>query len=107
MKKLLVFALLVVSFSGFSASKSDDLDMEALADAKLKEMGVDTSEITPVKKHTASGFWTCQGIRLHMGVELTAWQIWILRSHLFCMKILRKKMLLVLFITAWHTFIRQ
>lgn len=74
MKKLLVFALLAVSFSGFSASKSDDLDMEALADAKLKEMGVDTSEMTPVKKHPASGFWTCQGIRLHMGVELTAWQ---------------------------------
>jgi len=74
MKKIMVVALMAISFSGFSASNNDDLDMEALADAKLKEMGVDTSDMTPVKKDPASGFWTCSGIRLHMGVDLTSWQ---------------------------------
>ncbi|ELO0986306.1 hypothetical protein RZD54_001656 [Citrobacter freundii] len=74
MKNLIAFTLLAVSFSGLAASKSDDVDMETLAAAKLKEMGVDTSAETAVKKDPASGFWTCNGIRLHMGVDLTSWQ---------------------------------
>ncbi|HEA0252729.1 TPA: hypothetical protein RU600_002449 [Salmonella enterica] len=74
MKNLIAFTLLAVSFSGLAASKSDDVYMETLAAAKLKEMGVDTSAETEVKKDPATGFWTCNGIRLHMGVDLTSWQ---------------------------------
>lgn len=50
MKNLIAFTLLAVSFSGLAASKSDDVNMETLAAAKLKEMGVDTSAETAVKK---------------------------------------------------------
>ncbi|HDS8578242.1 TPA: hypothetical protein QH731_003567 [Klebsiella variicola] len=74
MKKLAIIALLAVSFSGLAANKGDDVDMEALAASKLKEMGADTASEAPVKKDPASGFWTCNGVRLHMGVDLTAWQ---------------------------------
>ncbi|ECY1177879.1 hypothetical protein HP277_000453 [Salmonella enterica] len=31
-------------------------------------------EQNTVKKDPASGFWTCNGIRMHMGVDLTSWQ---------------------------------
>ncbi|EMK0351337.1 hypothetical protein V8J08_003604 [Citrobacter amalonaticus] len=33
-----------------------------------------SGEQNTVKKDPASGFWTCNGIRLHMGVDLTSWQ---------------------------------
>ncbi|EPM0022683.1 hypothetical protein PU088_000996 [Citrobacter farmeri] len=74
MKKTMVLTILTLSFITTSLSYAEDFDPEALADARLKEMGVDTANLTPAKKDPASGFWTCNGIRLHMGVDLTAWQ---------------------------------
>lgn len=49
MKYLLAIVVMVVSLSSYAAEE-------------------------PVKKDPASGFWTCNGIKLHMGVDLVSWQ---------------------------------
>lgn len=75
MKKILALTLMMMSLASHAAtnqSNSDD-DWDKIVDAKLKEMGGDNNE-APVKKDPASGFWTCNGIRLHMGVDLASWQ---------------------------------
>ena len=49
MKYLLAVAIMVASLASHAAEK-------------------------PIKKDPASGFWTCNGIKLHMGVDLVSWQ---------------------------------
>jgi hypothetical protein len=74
MKKLMVFLLAVISIASHAASKDDDFDPEALAAANLKNSGSVWVDAAPAKKDPASGFWTCNGVRLHMGVDLASWQ---------------------------------
>jgi hypothetical protein len=49
MKYLLAIVVMVVSLASYAAEESG-------------------------KKDPASGFWTCNGIKLHMGVDLVSWQ---------------------------------
>lgn len=73
MKALVALLLMMTSLASYAASQSADDDWDKVVDAKLNEMGVSEPE-APVKKDPASGFWTCNGIRLHMGVDLASWQ---------------------------------
>lgn len=73
MKKIMAVALTLVSLTSYAATEASNDDWDKLVDAKLQEMGESPSE-APVKKDPASGFWTCNGIKLHMGVDLVSWQ---------------------------------
>lgn len=64
MKWMVCLMALTASFTVFAEE-----DMEALAGKILKERGVEIEE--PAPADPASGFWTCRGVRLHMGVDLT------------------------------------
>lgn len=71
-RALLGLVLLSICASTFAASNTESMDTEALAAAKLKEMGI--VDEPPVEKKPASGFWVCNGVRLHMAGDLTSWQ---------------------------------
>lgn len=57
-----------------AAARNDDFDPEAVAAEYLKNSDSVWADAQPVKKDPASGFWTCNGIKLHMGVDLVSWQ---------------------------------
>lgn len=73
---LLGLALISLSLDVFAANNSSTTDdgdsIEALAGAMLKAEGVNTDG-SREPHNPASGFWTCNGIRLHMGVNLATW----------------------------------
>lgn len=71
-RALLGLVLLSICASNFAASNTESMDTEALAAAKLKEMGI--VDEPPVEKGPASGFWMCNGVRLHMAGDMTSWQ---------------------------------
>lgn len=56
-----------------AVTESND-GVDALAEEYLKQHPSTVIESEPVKKDPASGFWLCNGIRMHMGVDLTSWQ---------------------------------
>lgn len=77
-KAFMVMGLAVmgwVATSTAAVANSDD-GVDALAEAYLKEhpSNAENYDSEPVKKAPASGFWTCHGIRLHMGVDMKSWQ---------------------------------
>ncbi|MDA8510930.1 hypothetical protein [Citrobacter sp. Igbk 14] len=74
MKRVLMIALLAWGGLSTSASYAEDFDPEAVAAEHLKNSDSVWADTKPVKKDPASGFWTCSGIRLHMGVDLGTWQ---------------------------------
>ncbi|EAO1206253.1 hypothetical protein EX075_13895 [Salmonella enterica] len=55
-----------------AANNGDGVD--AFADAYQKQHPAQADDSESVKKDPASGFWTCNGIKLHMGVDLRSWQ---------------------------------
>ncbi|EAM4396622.1 hypothetical protein KGO56_000431 [Salmonella enterica] len=59
---------------GVSFSASAEQDIQALIKQKLKEGGGVWAEEDHIAKDPASGFWTCNGMRLHMDVDLGGWQ---------------------------------
>ncbi|HGF8559630.1 TPA: hypothetical protein ACJCCZ_002462 [Salmonella enterica subsp. enterica] len=69
---LAVMGLVVTSTA--AVANSDD-GVDALAEAYLKEhpSKAENYDSEPVKKDPASGFWTCNGIRMHMGVDMNSW----------------------------------
>ncbi len=54
-----------------NAFAADDFDMEGFAANYLKEHGQEESE--PAKADPASGFWICDGARIHMSVAMDSW----------------------------------
>ncbi|URR14757.1 hypothetical protein LT980_09290 [Citrobacter portucalensis] len=77
-KAFMVMGLAVmglVATSTAAVANSDD-GVDALAEAYLKEhpSKAENYDNEPVKKDLASGFWTCNGIGLHMGVDMKSWQ---------------------------------
>ncbi|HDC2134452.1 TPA: hypothetical protein O7X85_004134 [Salmonella enterica] len=59
---------------GLSFSVAAEQDIQARIKQALKEGGDWSEDSPPVKKDPASGFWTCNGIHLHMDVDLGGWQ---------------------------------
>lgn len=74
MNKVMMLALLAMGYAISTTSYADDFDPEAVAAEHLKNSDSVWNDTKPVKKDPASGFWTCNGIRLHMGVDLASWQ---------------------------------
>lgn len=74
MNRVMMAALLVLGFLAASSSYGEEFDPEAVAAEYLKNSDSVWADSKPVKKDPVSGFWTCNGIRLHMGVDLTSWQ---------------------------------
>ncbi|EBL1744263.1 hypothetical protein D1300_20610 [Salmonella enterica] len=59
---------------GVSFSVAAEQDIQALIKQKLKEGGGVWAEENHITKDPVSGFWTCNGMRLHMDVDLGGWQ---------------------------------
>lgn len=64
-----------VTTTAIAIANSDD-GVDALVDEYYKKHPEKDDGLysKPVKKDPASGFWTCNGIKLHMGVDMKSWQ---------------------------------
>lgn len=74
MNRVIMTALLSLGLLAANSTYAEEFDPEAVAAEHLKNSDSVWADTKPVKKDPASGFWTCSGIRLHMGVDLTSWQ---------------------------------
>ncbi len=75
MKCLVGIVLMGVCFSAVAVVSEKELSIEEQAAQILKESDspwADSDEQKPVRA-PASGFWQCNGTRLHMGVDLNSW----------------------------------
>ncbi|HHX3383073.1 TPA: hypothetical protein ACU9K7_003707 [Salmonella enterica] len=59
---------------GISFNIAAEQDIQALIKQKLKEGGGVWAEENHIAKDPASGNWICDGVRLHMDVDLGGWE---------------------------------
>lgn len=59
---------------GISFNIAAEQDIQALIKQKLKEGGDTWAEEEHVARDPASGNWICDGVRLHMDVDLGGWE---------------------------------
>ncbi|EHV0066875.1 TPA: hypothetical protein ACTYBS_005047 [Citrobacter freundii] len=67
-----IISLFVLTASSVNHAQEKDFDPEVAADAVLRSAGIDPDK-SVANKAPASGFWTCHGIRMHMGVDMGSW----------------------------------